>query len=93
MNELEIMVLDALDGRNKLLLDITDFRFPKSEILQWMEKQESFTAHDVCKKFKIPHGRTHCHFYMTKGYIEVIGEYKDPKHPRGKMQQVYSIVK
>jgi hypothetical protein len=93
LTHLEVMVLDGLEGRNKLILDITDFRFPKSDILLWMEKQESFTARDVCKQFKIPHGRTHCHFYKTKGYIETIGTFKDPKHPKGRVQEIYSIVK
>ena len=93
LNELDVMVLDGLAGRNNLILDITDFRFPKSDILVWMEKQKTFTAHDVCKKFKIPHGRTHCHFYMTKGFIEVVGTFIDTKNNYKKVQNIYSIVR
>lgn len=93
LTDLDIMVLDGLEGRNELVRDITDFRFPKSDILLWMEKQESFTAQDVCRKFGIPHGSTHCHNYEYKGYIEEIGTFTDIEKKYHKPQKVYAIVR
>jgi hypothetical protein len=98
LSALEIIAIDGLAGRKveegkNLIRDILEFRFPETEHFIWMKSQDKFTAKDVSDKFDIPHGSTICHYYETKGFIEVVGSFIDKSIKSAKPQKIYSVVR